>query len=120
MNALTQAPQRSALDNAQVLDFAQWWQRAAELVELPTEDAPGEMCLAGVGLAVLLKRLQALDRPCRALLLAMACLANPTQAQWLQAEVGLHVGQLTAADLGPEVFQVLVGLLATFHTNPNN
>jgi len=50
----------------------------------------------------------------------MACLANPNQAQWLQAEIGLHVGQLTAADLGPEVFQVLVGLLATFHTNPSN
>ncbi|WP_313314991.1 hypothetical protein [Stutzerimonas nitrititolerans] len=120
MNAATQAPQRSALDTAQALDFTQWWQRAAELVELPAEDAPGEMSLAGVGLALLLKRLQALPRPCRALLLAMACLANPTQAQWLQAEVGLHVGQLTAADLGPEVFQVLVGLLATFHTNPSN
>jgi len=119
-NAVTQLPRRSALDTAQALDFAQWWQRAAELVELPADSAPGELSLSGAGLALLLKRLQTLDRPCRALLLAMACLANPRKAHWLQAEVGLHVGQLTAADLGPEVFQVLVGLLATFHTNPSN
>lgn len=122
MNALT-APQRCPLDLEALnpaLDFPHWWRRAAELVALPADSAPGELSLAGVGLALLLKRLQALDAPRRALLLAMACLANPRRADWLQAEAGLHFGQLTAVDLGAEVFQVLVGLLATFHTTPSN
>ncbi|WP_296231496.1 hypothetical protein [uncultured Pseudomonas sp.] len=120
MNALT-APPRCPLDlgamNASQ-DFPYWWQRAADLMGLP----PGEreLDMAGTGLAQLLKQLQILDSPRRALLLAMACLANPHRADWLQAEVGLHFGQLTATDLGAEVFQVLVGLLATFHTNPSS
>jgi hypothetical protein len=119
MNALT-APPRCPLDleamNASQ-DFPYWWQRAGVLVGLPPEER--DLSMAGTGLALLLKQLQTLDTPRRALLLAMACLFNPTRATWLQAEVGLHFGQLTAADLGPEVFQVLVGLLATVHTPPS-
>lgn len=112
MTALT-APPRCPLDPAAIAqDFPAWWQRAAELVELPPDSHALDM--AGTGLAVLLKRLQILDHPRRTLLLAMACLANPTRAAWLQAEAGLQFGQLTAADLGAEVFQVLVGLLATY------
>lgn len=122
MNALT-APPRCPLDleamNASQ-DFPYWWQRAADLVDLRPVASQRDLDMAGTGLALLLKQLQALDAPRRALLLAMACLANPTHADWLQSEVGLHFGQLTAADLGAEVFQVLVGLLATFHTNPSN
>ncbi|MGK4311677.1 hypothetical protein ACSMFX_26295 [Pseudomonas mosselii] len=118
MNAITQAPERCPLDSATGRDFPRWWQRAAQLVELPLGQR--DLDVAGAGLALLLKRLQALDTPRRALLLTMACLANPQRADWLQAEVGLHVGQLTATDLGAEVFQVLVGLLATFHPAPSN
>lgn len=118
MNAITQAPERCPLDSATGRDFPRWWQRAAQLVELP--QGQRDLDVAGAGLALLLKRLQALDTPRRALLLTMACLANPQRAEWLQAEVGLHVGQLTATDLGAEVFQVLVGLLATFHPAPSN
>lgn len=101
-------------------DFPHWWQRAARLVDLPTDTLPTDLTLAGAGLQLLLKSLQVLDSPRRALLLTMACLANPQRADWLQAEVGLHFGQLTSTDLGTDVFQVLVGLLATFHTNPTN
>lgn len=118
MNAITQAPQRCPLDAEAALDFPRWWQRAAQLVELPLGQR--DLSMAGYGLAQLLKRLQALDTPRRALLLTMACMANPQRADWLQAEVGMHVGQLTAADLGPEVFQTLVGLLATFKPTPSN
>ncbi|MDG9784355.1 hypothetical protein [Metapseudomonas otitidis] len=118
MNAITQAPERCPLDPVRGRDFPRWWQRAAQLVELPLGQR--DLDVSGTGLAPLLKRLQALDTPRRALLLTMACLANPQRAEWLQAEVGLHVGQLTATDLGAEVFQVLVGLLATFHTTPSN
>lgn len=122
MNALT-APPRCPLDLESMKpgqDFPYWWQRAAVLAGLPADYQPRALELAGAGQPMLLKRLHALDASPRALLLAMACLANPTRADWLQAEVGLHFGQLTATDLGPEVFQVLVGLLATFHTNPSN
>jgi len=122
MNALT-APQRCPLDlEAQnpAQDYPHYWQRAALLVGLPAETTACDLSVVGVGLALLLKRLHALNPARRALLLAMACLANPPQAQWLQHEQDLHFGQLTAADLGPEVFQVLVGLLATFHTTPSN
>lgn len=115
MNAITQAPERCPMDIEHMnpaRDFPRWWQRAAQLVDLPLGQR--DLDVAGAGLALLLKRLQALDTPRRALLLTMACLANPQRADWLQAEVGLHVGQLTATDLGAEVFQVLVGLLATF------
>lgn len=101
-------------------DFPHWWQSAAGLVDLPVDILPTDLTLAGAAQPLLLKRLQALDSPRRALLLTMACLANPQRADWLQAEVGLHFGQLTATDLGTEVFQVLVGLLATFHTTPSN
>lgn len=118
MNATTQAPQRCPMDTSAAMDFPRWWQCAALLVELPLGQR--DLDLAGNGLAQLLKRLQALDTPRRALLLAMACMANPQRADWLQAEVGMHVGQLTAADLGPEVFQTLVGLLATFQPAPSN
>jgi len=121
MNAITQAPQRCPLDlEAQnlSLDFPHYWQRAAVLANLP--QSMRELDIAGAGLARLLKRLHSLDTPRRALLLTMACMANPQRAAWLQAEVGMHVGQLTAADLGPEVFQTLVGLLATFKPTPSN
>ncbi|HBO5298364.1 TPA: hypothetical protein L4W52_000372 [Pseudomonas aeruginosa] len=101
-------------------DFPHWWKRAARLVDLPADILPTALTLAGAAQPLLLKRLQVLDSPRRALLLTMACLANPQRAAWLQAEVGLHVGQLTATDLGAEVFQVLVGLLATFHPAPSN
>jgi len=122
MNALT-APPRCPLDLEAInpaQDFPYWWQRAAVLAGLPADYQPRALALAGAGQPMLLKRLQNLDASPRALLLAMACLANPTRADWLQAEVGLHFGQLTAADLGTEVFQVLVGLLATFPTTPSN
>lgn len=112
-----QPPHRTAL-NLQFQDFGQCWHRAVVLVGLPDglSVAAGlaELSIAGTGLAALLKRLQTLDAPRRALLLTMACMANPTRADWLQGEVGLHFGQLTATDLGAEVFQVLVGLLATY------
>ncbi|MCK9818276.1 hypothetical protein M1B35_30185 [Pseudomonas sp. MAFF 302046] len=100
------------------LDFAHCWQQAVELVGLssavPLVTTLKELSIAGAGISPLLKRLQSLDTPRRALLLTMACMANPKRADWLQGEVGLHFGQLTAADLGTEVFQVLVGLLASF------
>lgn len=122
MNELT-APPRCPLDleamNAD-RDFPYWWQRAAVLAGLPADYQPRALTLAGAGQPMLLKRLHALDAAPRALLLTMACLANPGRADWLQAEVGLHVGQLTATDLGAEVFQVLVGLLATFHPAPSH
>ncbi len=114
-----QRPHRCPMDRSSMrpeVDFPIWWQRAAVEVGLPAEATPEHLSLSGVGLARLLKQLQALDAPRRALLMAMACLANPNRANWLQREHDLHFGQLTAADLGQEVFQVLVGLLATFPT----
>ncbi|NBF12940.1 hypothetical protein [Pseudomonas sp. Fl4BN1] len=111
------APVRAEM-SAQSLDFAHCWQQAVELVGLsssvPMITTMRELSIAGGGLSPLLKRLHSLDTPRRALLLTMACMANPKRAEWLQGEVGLHFGQLTAADLGTEVFQVLVGLLASF------
>lgn len=123
MNAIAQAPQRCPLDSKYLnaaQDFPHWWQRAAVLVGLPADYQPCALAMAGSGQPLLLKRLQTLDTPRRALLLTMACIANPQRADWLQGEVGLHFGQLTATDLGTDVFQVLVGLLATFHTTPSN
>jgi hypothetical protein len=123
MNAITQAPERCPLDAAHLnpaQDFPHWWQRAAVLVGLPADYQPRALAMVSAGQPLLLKRLQALDTPRRALLLTMACMANPQRADWLQTEVGLHFGQLTSADLGTEVFQVLVGLLATFHPAPSN
>lgn len=120
MNALPQAPQRCPLDSENLrpdLDFPHWWQRAAVLVELPADTQVIDLSVIGPGLSRLLKRLQELDTPRRALLLAMACMANPHNAGWLQAEQGMHFGQLTATDLGDDVFQVLVGLMATFSTH---
>ncbi|MCY1382417.1 hypothetical protein D9M69_704390 [compost metagenome] len=117
MNALPQSPQRCPLDTTHLrpdLDFPHWWQRAAVLVGLPAHAEPSDLSLTGIGLSQLLKQLRSLDDSRRALLLTMACLANPDRADWLQREQGLHFGQLTAADLGTDVFQVLVGLLANF------
>lgn len=117
MNAITQAPQRCPLDAENLnpaLDFPRWWQRAALLVGLPATAGLESVCVAGVGLCQLQKRLHSLDEPRRALLLTMACLVNPSSAHWLQREHGLHFGQLSAGLLDGEVFPVLVGLLATF------
>lgn len=117
------APLRCPLDLEALIpaqDFPQWWQRASDLVGLPVGTGLATISVSGAGLPQLLKQLHSLEGPRRALLLAMACLAQPGIADWLQREQGLNFGQLTAADLGPEVFQVLVGLLATFHTHPKN
>ncbi len=120
MNAMIQGPQRCPLDTANLrpdLDFPHWWQRAAVLVGMATDTQVIDLSVIGPGMGRLLKRLQEMDTPRRALLLAMACLANPHAADWLQREQGMHFGQLTATDLGTDVFQVLVGLLATFPTH---
>ena len=69
----------------------------------------------------LMKTLNRLDIPRKALLLTMVCLANPGWATWLQREHGLHFGHLSAAYLGDEIFQVVIGLLANHpETTPSN
>lgn len=122
MTAL-QRPYRCPMDRSCMrpgIDFPFWWKRAAAEVGLPQGSIPGDLYLAGSGLALVLKMLQSLNSPRRALLMAMACLANPNNADWLQREHSLHFGQLTAVDLGEEIFQILVGLLATFPTSQRN
>ena len=93
-------------------DFDYWWRLAVALVGLPVGTATRELTVQGEGLSCLLKRLRGLDAPRRSLLLSMACLTNPKSAHWLQREQGMHFGDLTANQLGSDVFQVLVGLLA--------
>lgn len=130
MNVMHQAPQRCPLDTDNLepeLAFFYWWIRGAELVgveafpmlawpknvrswtELPPADRPTVM-----------KRLNALDTPRRALLLTMVCLAEPAWADWLSAEHGLHFGHLAACRLDTEVFQVVVGLLANYRDTLSN
>lgn len=122
MNAMHKAPERCPMDIENLnpkADFLTWWMRGAELVgvdafpmlawpqnvrtwrDLPPADRPTVM-----------KRLNSLDTPRRVLLLTMACLAEPQWADWLQREQGLHFGDLVHHQLGTEVFQVLVGILA--------
>jgi hypothetical protein len=113
------APACCPLDTANLrpdLDFLHWWQRAAELVGLPLIAArgPGDVSVAGVGLAAVLKRLNELDIPRRALLLTMVSLGLPHSGHWITREHGLHFGHLAACRLDGEVFQVLVGLLANY------
>ncbi|MGN7840791.1 hypothetical protein ACTJJX_02475 [Pseudomonas sp. 22490] len=114
------APQCCPLDASNLrpaIDFPHWWQRAAVLVGLPASAGLESVSVVGAGLPLLLKRLFSLDDLSRrALLVTMACLVNPDSAAWLCRETGFHFGQLAAGQLDDEVFQVLVGLLATFPT----
>jgi len=124
MNAMHKAPERCPMDADNLtpeVDFFYWWVRGAQVVgadafpmlawpksvttwrDLPPADRPTVM-----------KRLNALGTPHRALLLTMVCLADPQWAEWLSAEQGLHFGHLAACRLDADVFQIVVGLLANY------
>lgn len=106
-------------------DFLFWWKRGANLIgrEAFPMLTPTACTLEDLQLASMphvLKHLNSLDIPRRVLLLTMACLANPGWATWLQREKGLHYGHLNAAHLGDQIFQVVVGLLASHSATTNN
>ena len=134
MNAITQhtpaasVPACCPLDPSnpnRAQDFLHWWKQGAHLIgrEAFPMLTPAARTLDDLQLASMphvLKALNGLDIPRRALLLTMACLANPGWATWLQREKGLHYGHLTAAHLGDQIFQVVVGLLASHGATTNN
>jgi len=66
-------------------------------------------------LPALLKTLNSLDLPRRALLLAMISLERPEQAHWITRELGMHYGHLSAGVLGDDVFAATFDLLRTHH-----
>lgn len=66
-------------------------------------------------LPALLKTLNSLDLPRRALLLTMISLERPEQAHWITRELGMHYGHLSARQLGDEVFAATFDLLRTHH-----
>jgi len=66
-------------------------------------------------LPALLKTLNSLDLPRRALLLTMVSLERPEQAHWITRELGLHYGHLSAGQLGDDVFAATFDLLRTHH-----
>lgn len=66
-------------------------------------------------LPALLKTLNGLDLPRRALLLTMISLDRPEQAHWITRELGMHYGHLTARQMGDEAFTVTIDLLRTHH-----
>lgn len=66
-------------------------------------------------LPALLKTLNSLDLPRRALLLTMVSLERPEQAHWITRELGLHYGHLSACQLGDEVFAATFDLLRAHH-----
>lgn len=125
-------PRRSSLPNccpldpinpARCADFKHFWRCAVDLVGLParTADLLGgadSYRITCLELSVLLKALNTLDVPRRALLLVMICLQVPSTATWLHREHGLHFGHLNAHDLGNEIFQIVVGLLANHCATP--
>ncbi len=66
-------------------------------------------------LPALLKTLNSLDLPHRALLLTMISLERPEQTHWITRELGMHYGHLTAHQMGDEVFAITFDLLRTHH-----
>ncbi|MBB61137.1 hypothetical protein [Stutzerimonas balearica] len=66
-------------------------------------------------LPALLKTLNSLDLPRRALLLTMISLERPEQVHWITRELGMHYGHLSARQLGDEVFAATFDLLRTHH-----
>lgn len=66
-------------------------------------------------LPALLKTLNSLDLPRRALLLTMISLERPEQVHWITRELGMHYGHLTAHQMGDEVFAITFDLLRTHH-----
>ncbi|MCF6756152.1 hypothetical protein L3X14_06045 [Pseudomonas balearica] len=66
-------------------------------------------------LPALLKTLNSLDLPRRALLLTMVSLERPEQVHWITRELGMHYGHLTARQMGDEVFAATFDLLRTHH-----
>ncbi len=64
-------------------------------------------------LPALLKTLNSLDLPRRALLLTMISLERPEQAHWITRELGMHYGHLSARQLGDEIFAATFDLLRT-------
>jgi len=66
-------------------------------------------------LPALLKTLNSLDLPRRALLLTMISLDRPEQAHWITRELGMHYGHLSAAQMGAELFGAAFDLLNNHH-----